>query len=247
MNFLRFRFPGVKRILCAFGTRLGGVSRGSWESSNISFEVGDSRENVASNRRMFKKELSFKRLVELQQVHGCNMLFDPDGDFIAGSDIQGDGAGISTPDTAVMIKTADCQPVFLVHESGRFAGGLHVGWRGNRANFPLKGVREFCSFYGIRASDVLAVRGPSLGPCCAEFDDFSRHWPDEFRDYYDSGTRSMNLWSLTRKQLTQAGLKPDNIFSIDLCTRCHEDMFFSYRREKVSGRLGNFIVIHQGE
>ncbi|MFO7727107.1 MAG: polyphenol oxidase family protein [Desulfonatronovibrio sp.] len=246
MSFLQFRFPGVPNVLCAFGSRLGGVSCGAWRSSNISFEVEDSRENVESNRRIFKKELGFKRVVELKQVHGSDILFDPEGDFISGSDIPGDGAGISTPDTAVMIKTADCQPVFLVHESGGYACGLHVGWRGNRAHFPLNGVREFCNFYRISPGDVLAVRGPSLGPCCAEFDDFSRHWTDEFRDYYDFRTRCMNLWSLTRRQLILAGLKPDNIYSVDLCTRCHEDLFFSYRREKICGRLGNFVVIHEG-
>ena len=243
MNLLQFYFPGINEVRCVFGTRLGGVSRGTFRACNISFEVGDCRDSVLANRKSLKEELGFSRLIELRQVHGKNIHFEVQGDSIKGPEIEGDGAALSSPGAAVMIKTADCQPIFLAHESGKYICGLHVGWRGNRHDFPGYGVKEFCDFYKIRPQEVMAVRGPGLGPCCAGFDQFEDHWSSEFSSYYNKKTRTMDLWSLTRDQLRQAGIPLKNIFSVDLCTRCLADLFFSYRREKECGRQGSFIVI----
>ena len=53
----------------------------------------------------------------------------------------------------------------------------------------------------------------------------------------------MDLWSLTRDQLLQAGLLPGNVFSLDMCTMCREELFFSYRRDKKCGRQASMILI----
>ncbi len=243
MRYLRFHFPGVNNIQCMFGTRLGGSSSGQFSSGNISFEVGDEETAVLNNRLSMKDELGFERLVELRQVHGTDMHFDPQGDYFHGSGIEGDGAGVSGPRTAVMIKTADCQPVFLVHKSGRYVCALHVGWRGNRVDFPGRGVKLFCEHYALSPGELQAVRGPSLGPCCARFHVFEEHWSREFFGYYLAAEKTMDLWAMTRDQLHLAGIPRNSIHSMDMCTRCRGDLFFSYRREKICGRQANFIFI----
>ncbi|WP_244147345.1 polyphenol oxidase family protein [Desulfonatronovibrio hydrogenovorans] len=243
MKYLQFSFPGMDRIRCVFGTRLGGISSGNFSSGNISFEVGDEENNVLNNRQALQKELGFERLVELNQVHGTKIHFDLSGDFLQGSDLRGDGAGTSCPGAAVLIKTADCQPIFLAHESGKFVCGLHVGWRGNRAGFPGTGVADFCARYRLSPGELTAVRGPSLGPCCARFDRLDEHWTSDYSRYYDPRLGTMDLWSLTRDQLLEAGVRPEKIFSLDLCTRCREDLFFSYRKAKTCGRQGSLIMI----
>lgn len=43
--------------------------------------------------------------------------------------------------------------------------------------------------------------------------------------------------------LAEAGLSPKNIFVSNLCTSCRTDLFFSYRREKTTGRLLSAIAI----
>jgi hypothetical protein len=45
----------------------------------------------------------------------------------------------------------------------------------------------------------------------------------------------MDLWSLTREQLLGAGIPAGSIFALDLCTASSPE-FFSYRRDKVTGR-----------
>lgn len=43
--------------------------------------------------------------------------------------------------------------------------------------------------------------------------------------------------------LLEAGLKPEKIFDSDLCTACRSDLFFSYRRERQTGRMMAVIGI----
>ena len=243
---IKFSFPGLNNIICVFGTRPGGQSQGPYAANNISLEVGDDPQNVLANRKKLKQELGLNKWIELKQIHGLDIHFDLDEENLQEIKNEGDGLATQKKGAGLVIKTADCQPIFLAHKSGRFIAALHCGWRGNRADFPVIGVQKFCTHYHIPPAEVLAVRGPSLGPCCAEFLDFNQHWPQEFARYFNPENQCMNLWALTRDQLQKAGIRPENIFSLDLCTRCLEELFFSYRREKICGRQANIIYISQG-
>ena len=244
-QYIRFTFPGLEKVRCFFGTRLGGISSGVYAESNISLEVGDEHGNAAANREALKRELGLKAWTELKQVHGDSVSFDPPENFLKGAGEEGDGIAISRPGEGALIKTADCQPIFVAHESERYVLALHCGWRGNRAKFPETGIRNFCSHFGLLPSELMAVRGPSLGPCCARFHSFDEHWTAEFAEYYNAEAGKMDLWSLTLDQLIHAGLHPENIFSLDLCTRCRDDLFFSYRRENLCGRQGSIVFFEE--
>ena len=234
----------MSSIRVVFTTRLGGSSRGSYSGANLSWEVGDAACDVRENRNTLRKQAGFEHWAEARQVHGVETLVEPEPitpDQC--SIIQADGLTTSRPDLALIIKTADCQPILLAHAGGRHIGALHCGWRGNRQNFPQIGVRTFCDAYGIHPRDVLAVRGPSLGPGASEFVNFELEWGDAYREYYDPETGNMDLWRLTKAQLLEAGLREERIFGIDLCTRSLPETFFSYRRDKTTGRQAGLIWI----
>jgi YfiH family protein len=244
LNFLRFRFPGVPDVECAFQMRTGGASSGPYAQGNVSLMVGDAPEDVAANRAALARELGLEAVAELRQAHGVRMLFEPPAEALLRADalpsVEGDGLAASRPGLGLLIKTADCQPLFFAHESGRAVAALHVGWRGNRADFPAGGLRAFCARYGCAPDEVLAVRGPSLGPAATEFVHFASEWGDAYAPWFDAQRRTMDLWRLTRNQLEEAGMAPERIFSVDLCT-ASLPQFFSYRRDKLTGRQANLI------
>lgn len=244
MMSIPFRFPGVNGVRCAFQTRCGGTGSGPYGAGNISHDVGDAAEHVAENRRRLMAELGVDTWCELKQVHGDAMVFDPQhvAADVAGS-VEADGSATDIPGRALVIKTADCQPILLAHRSGKYVAGLHAGWRGNFIGFPKTGVEAFCARYGLQPDDVLAVRGPSLGPAMAEFINFDKEWGPDWTPWYDAATRTLDLWQLTRHQLQEAGIPPHQIFGLDLCTHTLEEMFFSYRRERVGGRQASVIWI----
>ena len=50
-------------------------------------------------------------------------------------------------------------------------------------------------------------------------------------------SRHLDLVKANWCQLLDAGVPQENIQSIDLCTACHTELFFSYRKEQVTGRM----------
>lgn len=235
LEILEFHFPGVDNVTCAFTTRRGGHSQGAFAQANMSLEVGDDQEAVRANREELRQSLNFSVWQELTQIHGQDVHMDLKEDFFDGPAIKGDGLCTDRAGHGLIIKTADCQAILLTDTKGRYVGALHCGWRGNAGNFSANAVRKFCVRYQVDPSQVLAVRGPSLGPGKSEFINFSSEWDPMFRSYFDPQTRRVDLWILTRDQLMGAGILPRNIFSIDLCT-ASSDQFFSYRRERTTGR-----------
>ena len=237
LTYIAFAFPGLPNVRCAFVSGLGGF--------NISFSVDQNPRAVLANRLALRRELGFEAWYSLHQVHGTQMVFEPEGDTLqVPSSLAGDALATTRPGLALAIKTADCQPILLAHAGGRHVAALHVGWRGNAAGFPQSGVRDFCARYGLSPGDVMAVRGPSLSPAASLFTDFESAFSPQFREFYDASTQRMDLWSLTRAQLAAAGLKPGNIFGLDLCTYSLPQ-FFSYRREKNTGRQASLIWLEK--
>jgi YfiH family protein len=243
-EYLDFRFPGLDNIRCVFTTRGGGRSAGPWAGGNLSLEVGDADDDVRANRAALRDALGVRAWQELRQVHGQDMHMDPEGDFSGGPRLDGDGLATHRPRHALVIKTADCQALLMADASGRHVAALHCGWRGNVVNFPGNGVRAFCDRYGLTPGEIMVVRGPSLGPGKSEFINFETEWGPAYAPYFNQATRCMDLWSLTRDQLLDAGVPAAGIFSLDICT-ASSPQFFSYRRDRITGRQAGIIWIEE--
>lgn len=237
--FVPFALPELPSVGFAFTSRRGGASAPPFDAANLSYDVGDNAESVTRNREALRARLQLEALADCRQVHQDAVFFDARPD----SGREADGMTTTQAGLGLMVKTADCQPVLLAHESGRFIAGLHVGWRGNRINFPGSGVRAFCEHYALRPEELFAVRGPSLGPEEAQFVHFMDEFGPEFSPWYDPATATVNLWQLTRDQLLRAGLRPERIHGVDLCTKTRSREFYSYRRDKTTGRQAGIVWI----
>ncbi len=244
VGVIPFAFPGIPGVRCAFSFGRNPAGGGD---GNISLKVGGDPEAARINRRGLKRMLGFKSWRSLAQVHGPDMVFDPETDTLEGGGIvEADGLATTRTGDALVIKTADCQPILLAHKGGRHVAALHAGWRGNVMNFPGRGLAAFCERYNLDPKDVMAVRGPSLGPAASEFVRFDDEFGPAFKGYYDPRNKTVDLWRLTRDQLEKAGLPPSAIFGIDLCTASLPE-FFSYRRDKNAGRQASLIWIDESE
>lgn len=237
-----FRFPGVDGVSCVFTTRLGGHSLPPFDGFNLSFDVGDDPAQVSANRRALAGQLGLSRFCELKQVHGDVLHLDPTPtalkDFAsAGASLEGDALASAEPGLGLCIKTADCQPILIAHQSGRFVAALHVGWRGNVINLPGGAVARLCAHYGCQPQELHALRGPSLGPERAEFLHFAQEFGQEFLPFFHRKTDTVDLWRLTRHQLETAGLEPAHIHGLDVCTQSSPKDYFSYRAARVTGRM----------
>ncbi len=247
-----FVFPGIPGVRCAFQIRYRAAPGDPFSGGNIAFGVGDDVRRTTACRmelaRLLEADGVRQGLAEVNQVHGDVVIFDPDPVDLVSEQValrlpEADGLATSRPGVGLLIKTADCQPVLLAHRDGRHVAALHVGWRGNRMGFVPHAVAAFCDRYGLHPQDLSAVRGPSLGPSRTEFVNYDREWGPDFAPWHDVASGTVDLWRLTRDQLVAAGLAPNRIFGLDLCTASLADDFFSYRRNRVTGRQASVIVI----
>jgi polyphenol oxidase len=235
---------GIPGLIHGVFTRRGGASGGKLHGLNLSFSVGDRPDNAAGNRIRVRDVMDLPSLVSLRQVHGTEAVIISNGkvpDTTGAPETEtGDILLTDRPGLGLMIKQADCQAVMLYDPQHKAVANMHCGWRGNVRGVIPEGVQKMRAVYGTDPADLLAAIGPSLGPCCAEFIHYRDELPEEawkyqVRPFY------FDLWQWSRDQLLAAGVTAGNIEIAGICTSCHTDEFFSYRKEKMTGRFGSVI------
>jgi YfiH family protein len=233
----------LPEVAHGFFTRQGGVSTGAYHSLNVSLAVGDRRELVARNQRRLQQALGLEGLAGAVQVHGGHAALITAAGQVPVDDIPEVDILITTVSSlGLLIKQADCQAVMFYDPVHRLVANVHCGWRGQVANILGETVNLLQSRFGSRPSDLYAVVGPSLGPCCAEFRNFRQEFPQALWTYQVRPTY-FDLWRLSRDQLLAAGLLPARLDIAGLCTRCQVAEFYSYRRDRLTGRQGAVIAL----
>jgi polyphenol oxidase len=254
-NFQRVRQDGLVwfqwSLLAEFAelehrvwTRHGGVSQSPYDGLNLSFSVGDAAEQVRRNRGLVRQAMGVEELISVGQVHGSNTLILTDREKAASAgEVKGiDILMTDIPGLGLLIKQADCQAVGLFDPEKRVIANIHCGWRGNVHNVIGQAVRQMQEVFGSRPEAIRAGLSPSLGPCCAEFINFRQEFPEAVWAY-QVRPHFFDLWRLSFDQLRQAGLKPEHIQCAGICTRCRGEDFFSFRREKITGRSGTVLAL----
>ncbi len=239
-----FQFPKLSQypeINHGIFTRHGGVSEGKYKSLNIGNNVGDSSDKVSDNKKIILKIIGGKTLVTLKQIHSSHVT-DYGNDKTSDEPVEADAVITDIKGATLLIQTADCQAILLYDPIKKVIANIHSGWKGSINNIIGNTVNLMVANYNSNPSDISAGIGPSLGQCCAEFTNYELEIPEKFWQYKNENNH-FNFWALSHDQLFEAGILKDNIEISKFCTKCNQDLFFSYRRDKVTGRLANMISI----
>lgn len=202
--------------------------------------------------------LNLDKVFTVKQVHSDKIfvvkghgLLTPRPLSLAPNQIEADAIITNIKNLPIGVFTADCIPIILADIRGRGVGIIHAGRVGTSLEITKKTVGKIMEVFDISSEDITAAIGPGIGGCCYEVDEKSI---DPFRDrldYFekvamkkDDGRWMLNLTETNKIQLIESGLKSENIFTAEFCTSCHNDKFFSYRREgKTAGRMVSFVAI----
>jgi polyphenol oxidase len=225
-------------------TRHGGVSQPPFDGLNLSFSVGDVADCVSQNRGLVRQAMELEELISVGQVHGKNtLILSAKRTMQTTREVKGIDILITDiPGIGLLIKQADCQAVALYDPEKRVIANIHCGWRGNVQNVIGQAVQQLREVFGSRPEVMRAGISPSLGPCCAEFSNYKEEFPEDLWSYQVRST-FFDLWRLSSDQLQNAGVRPEHIQLAGLCSRCQEKDFFSYRRDKVTGRNGTVLAL----
>jgi YfiH family protein len=226
--------PAVRAFIT---TRAGGVSAGPYASFNLGLRAGDDPGAVAANREQLRALLP-QEPKWLRQVHGADVV---EADALTDAP-EADAAVARRHGTVCAVMVADCIPVLLADREGKLVAVAHAGWRGLAAGVIEKTVARMA----LDPARILAYLGPGIGPRAFEVGADVR---DAFlaRDAQSGaaftphapGKWLADLFALARRQLAGAGVT--SVHGGGLCTYSDTQRFYSYRRERVTGRMAAVI------
>jgi polyphenol oxidase len=233
-------WPAPANVKAFITTRTGGVSVGPHASFNLGLRADEDPHTVAQNRALLQQHLP-QPPKWLRQMHGTRVV---NADTLAGSpDADASVARISGTVCAVMI--ADCLPVLFTNRAGTRVAGAHAGWRGLSGGVLANTVQALCEA-GDAPQDLLAYVGPGIGPSAFEvgadvYDAFTTQDADARHAFvpHKPGKWLADLFTLARRALARAGVT--EIYGGGMCTYADPERFYSYRRDKVTGRMAAFI------
>ena len=253
----------VKQV---FSTRLGGVSKGMYESMNLTFNpVGeyeaDSYDNVYKNFEGMAAvlDIPLERMVYTKQTHTTNIKVVDDSNagmgIVKERDYDNiDGLVTNTRRLCLVSSYADCIPVTFVDNKERAIAAMHAGWKGTVGNIAANGYNAMKASYGTRADNITAFVGPGI---CADCYEVSSDVADKFKEAYtdkelefilkegkSEGKYQLNLLAANYINIINCGIPSSNIYVSDVCTSCNSDMLFSHRASKGKrGIMCNFIYL----
>ncbi|HEU5367923.1 MAG TPA: peptidoglycan editing factor PgeF [Ktedonobacterales bacterium] len=254
-------FSQFPAMVHAVFSRQGGLSAAPYTSLNTGLSVGDDRQTVFTNRRLLSEALERPDwpMATSWIVHGDEVIevgaewkLDQDELRDPGFRRRADAMITQEPGVFLLISFADCLPVLYFDPVQRVAAIAHAGWRGTTLGIAARTVQALAERFGSRPADLLVGLAPAIGPCCYEvgpdvLEAFERS-PHllELAALQPHANGRADRWTLdlketNRQQLQAAGVVPEHIEIMPLCTGCRTDLFFSHRREQ--GKTGRFAVL----
>jgi polyphenol oxidase len=184
------------------------------------------------------------RLRKVNQVHGAHVVAAASYD---GTSPDADGMWTQSPADVLIVKTADCAPVWLVDPEQKVVAVLHAGWRGVADGIASEGIQAL-TLAGANPENVRAAIGPHIRPCCFEVG------PEVAQRFADipgavrpaeslvaarrrADSVALDLGAVIQTQLASSGVQPDRIDAASTCTHCSPKLLHSYRRNGSGGPL----------
>jgi YfiH family protein len=179
-------------------------------------------------------------LATLRQIHSDHWVL---ADGRPGCLGQGDALISDRPGLFLGVRTADCVPILIADPVRKAVAAVHAGWRGAARAIAARTVNALQECFGSRPEDLVVAMGPAIcSSCYVVGPEVAQLFPPSSPAVIRQGDAfRLDLREICRRQLDQAGVRPDRIAVSDLCTKCLPEEFFSYRRGDRGGRMLSFI------
>ncbi|MCH7951369.1 peptidoglycan editing factor PgeF [Patescibacteria group bacterium] len=202
---------------------------------------------IQSNIKNIAKQLKINPLdfVQMRQVHKTHIARV--GKAHRGTKIKEvDGLITDEPDAVLMLRVADCIPVFLLDPQTRAIGLVHSGWRGSIGKIILVAIEKMMLEFNTNPRDLHIALGPSIQACCNRWErpPLQLELPEWEPFVTKKGNGfAVDLPAFVVDTSIKAGVKRENITMSKNCT-VMDRKFFSHRRSQETGEAeGRFATI----
>ena len=239
-------------------TRHGGASVGNYASFNMSPFSGDNSVHLDKNHQILCRKLGIdpSKLIIPFQTHGTEIRIIDEAFFrFSASEkthyLHGVDALITQlPQVCIGVSTADCVPLIFFDTRKKVVAAAHAGWRGTCGRIAEETIHTMMEHFGCTSDDIIVSIGPSISVDAYNVgselvEAFKEEGFDTDSIFVRKGkTLHLDLWEANRQSLLTAGILPEHIEIVGICTCTEHERFFSARRLGIkSGRMLSGIII----
>lgn len=247
LMYLSPGWPAPKNIHAHLTTRSGGFSKPPYSSFNLADHVGDDHVAVQANRDKLCRDLCLPGSpIWLKQTHSTNVADLDYADNFAEKIFVADASFTAKQNKICAVLTADCLPILLCDKKGTVVSAIHAGWKGLAEGIIEIALETIYKKFALFGDDFLAWLGPAIGPGAFAVkndvrDKFLANDSKSEKYFLKAGPETWlaDIYALAKLRLNKYGIT--DIFGGEFCTFTDQRHFFSYRREKLTGRMASLI------
>ncbi len=207
---------------------------------NLAYHVGDIKENVDKNRQKLALKYDYKdeNLCYMNQIHSANVVVVDENSpkYIDNCD----ALITKTKNLPLMVMVADCIPILMFDEVKGVIAAIHAGRNSTFLKISEITSKKMIEDFSCKTENIKVIMGPSIQKCCYEVNDELKNIVEKsFGKEFVIGN-NIDLQGINKKLLKNLRIKNIEISSI--CTKCSNKPFFSYRKEKKTGRFAGVIT-----
>ena len=208
---------------------------------NLAFHVEDNEINVIKNRKNLALKLgyNYEDLVYMNQIHSANIIVvDENSPKLVDNC---DSIITRSKNLPLMVMVADCIPILMFDDKQGIIAAIHAGRNSTFLEISKKTAEVFIEKFSSNPEDINVVFGASIQKCCYEVsEDLSKIVENSFGKKFVENNY-IDLQGINKKQLNDLGIK--NIEISNICTKCGDKSYFSYRKDKKTGRFAGIIIL----
>ena len=175
-----------------------------------------------------------KKSFSMNQTHSANLKMITEGKFIYEDT---DGIFSNNKNHSLIVRTADCLPIFFIHQNDNIFGVLHAGWKGLKNEIIMESA-NLLKNYVDDLSEMIVFIGPSISQKNYEVkNEFINYFGSSFIKNVDDKL-FCNLKEIAKSQLNEIGIT--RVIDSNQCTYENEN-YHSFRRNKTSERMVGVI------
>ncbi len=208
---------------------------------NLGLGSGEDPQLVQGNRQRLAGLLGIE-VGWLDQVHGCRVVhFGGAKDASSNRIEKADASWTDVRGLGLAVLVADCLPVLIADKAASVVAAAHAGWRGLAAGVLEQTVRSL----PVASDQLVAYLGPAIGPLDFEVGEDVLH---AFVSQDARAARAFTVgrpgkWYADLALLARLRLEPlgVTVFSQAASTYADPVRYYSFRRDKVTGRMAALI------
>ena len=212
------------------------------EDENLAYHVTNDFSSVDNAREKLALKYNFdiKKLHYMDQIHSNTVKkISP-----VTNKQTCDALITNEKNTPLMVMVADCIPILFYDEDKQVIAVAHAGRVGTFENIAQNTILKMKKEFQCEAKNIHVILGPSIQKCCYEISqELATFTKNRFGKKFVKN-RNIDLQGINKKQLLDIGIVEQNIEISNICTKCSNKPYFSYRNDNLCGRFAGLIMIN---